>query len=537
MENSDDVPADLEHPRSQRWAPLWRKYLPDIPSALRALDQLAESDIHAYSIDLRQASSDIERDLQAIHSQPSFERSTTVSTELEDFGSYIRSLIAPIRALPDEILSVVFEHYVGNRRLILAYRDPIWLLLHVSRVWRSVASNTPSLWTKIDTSRITTYVPRVPDARLDSVDMRVVCTVLQSYLSNSSSLPLDIYLCLWPDSRWKPVVEMLWAHRQRWRTLYCRGSRTDELEQVRQDMPSAGLPLLRSYRYASDDIAKDIAGQICFLPAPKFRILQFGGRVQTITQSLPWSQITCYRGPAVTHDGQRILPLMVNLEICDIYVNLSDRVAWGDSAALCFCPRLRVLSFDSSYNEHTCAAYICAPMLWKLRVSGADENPSYFIEITARHGAALSTLSVGYGYDDAILYEILKDCPTLHTLILRQAYYRTPPEPTWRLIFAQLKNDPAMLSHLRVLKVAPAPSLSIEGLNAQLADIMQLVQHLLALDTRRLQAVYIYVHNVDAARRMLDQAYTTVMDTVNVTVHAREEYRHEDDFKELVRPP
>ncbi|KAL1749858.1 hypothetical protein FB107DRAFT_224851 [Schizophyllum commune] len=472
-----------------------------------------------------------------MNSRHSVERPTAVSTELENFGLYIRSFIAPIRALPNEILSVIFEHYVGNRRLILAYRDPIWLLLHVSRVWRSVASNTPSLWTKIDTSRLTTYVPRVSNARLDSVDMRVVCTVLQSYLSNSSSLPLDIFLYLWPDSRWKPVVEMIWAHRQRWRTLYCRGSRTDELEQVRQESPSAGLLLLRSYRYASDGIAKDIAGQICLLPAPKLRILQLGGRVQTITQSLPWSQITCYRGPAVTHDGQRILPLMVNLEICDIYMNLFDCAAWGDSAALCFCPRLRVLSLDRNYNEHTCAAYICAPMLWQLRVSGADENPSYFIEITARHGAALSTLSIGYGYDDAVLYEILKNCPILHTLILRQTYYPTPPEPTWKLIFAQLKDDPAMLSHLRVLKVAPTPNLNVERLCTQLADIMQLVQHLLALDTRRLQAVYLYVHNVDAACRMLGQTVTTVMDAVNVTVHAREEYRHEDDFKELVRPP
>ncbi|KAI5832147.1 hypothetical protein K523DRAFT_407342 [Schizophyllum commune Tattone D] len=378
---------------------------------------------------------------------------------------------------------------------------------------------------------MTTYVPREPDARLDSVDMRVVCTVLLSYLTNSSSLPLDIYLYLWPDSRWKPVVEMLWAHRQRWRTLYCRGSRTDELEQVRQEMLSAGLPLLRSYRHASDDVAKDIAGQICLLHAPKLRILQFGGQVQTITQSLPWSQITCYRGPAVTHDGQRILPLLVNLENCDISLNLFDCAAWGKSTALCFCPRLRVLSFDSSNNAYTCAPYISAPVLQKLCVSGADVNPSYFIGITARHGASLSTLNIGYGCDDAVLYEILKNCAALHTLVLRPANYRIPPEPIRGLIFAQLKDSPVTLSHLRVLKVAPTPWLNTERLNTQLADIMQLVQHLLDLDTRRLQAVYLYVNNRDAACRVLDQAFTTVINTVNVTVHAREEYRH--DFDEL----
>ncbi|KAL1705015.1 hypothetical protein EV121DRAFT_290885 [Schizophyllum commune] len=62
---------------------------------------------------------------------------------------------------------------------------------------------------------------------------------------------------------------------------------------------------------------------------------------------------------------------------------------------------------------------------------------------------------------------------------------------------------------------------------------MQLVQHLLALDTCRLQAVYLYVNNRDAACRLLDQAFTTVINTVNVTVHAREEYRHGDDFDEL----
>ncbi|KAL1680423.1 hypothetical protein EV122DRAFT_207944 [Schizophyllum commune] len=460
----------------------------------------------------------------------SLEGSTIASTELEDFRSFIRSLIAPIRSIPNEILGLVFELYVDNRRLSLAYKDPIWLLTRVCRVWRKVALSSPWLWTRIDTRRLPKYVPPKVKSRLGSVDMREVCDVLQSYLAHSRSLPLEINLYLWPSSRWKPVVQMLWEHRQRWQTLHCRGGRTQELEQVRQEMSSDGLPVLRSYQYASDGDAKDIAGLLCLLPAPKLRNLRLWGRCQTIDQSLPWSQITCYSGPAVTHAGHKILPLMTNLQSCVVHFIDFDYTTWGNSTCL-FCPRLRVLSFYSHYEPHTCAAYISAPMLRKL------SNTLYFIDISARHGSALSTLSIGYGCDDAVLYEIIKHCPTLRTLVLRQSPARIPAGTIWRPIFAQLKDTPALFSHLIVLKVVPVFNRSTQEINAQVADAMQLVKTLLALDTRCLQAVHFHGVNVESTRRMLDQEFATVIDNVKVTVHGRGEYQHADDFGELVRLP
>ena len=65
MENPDDLQDDLDHSPSHRWAPLWRRYLSEVPTALLEQHRLAEPDIHPYSFDLLQASSDIERDLQA----------------------------------------------------------------------------------------------------------------------------------------------------------------------------------------------------------------------------------------------------------------------------------------------------------------------------------------------------------------------------------------------------------------------------------------------------------------------------------------
>ncbi|KAL1695417.1 hypothetical protein GGG16DRAFT_45054 [Schizophyllum commune] len=453
---------------------------------------------------------------------------------MEDFCSFIRSLIAPIRSVPNEILGLVFEHYVGNRRLSLAYKDPIWLLTCVCRVWRKVALSTPSLWTRINTSRISKYVPVNTRYFPGSVDMSKVCDVLRSYLAYSRSLPLDIVLYLWPSFRWKPAVQILWEHRQRWQTLRIHGTRAQVLDQVRQEMPSVGLPLLRSYQHSFHKTTKDIPGLLCLQPAPKLRILRLRGSLQTIDQSLPWSQITCYTGPAVTPDGHRILTLMGNLEFCVVRFIEFDCRIWGNSTSLS-CPRLRVLSFHEDWKPHTCAAYISVPKLRKLCVAGDYQHPSYYYKICARHGSALSTLSIGYGWDDAVLYEIIKHCPTLHTLVLRKMPGRTPPGTIWRPIFAQLKDTPALLSHLVVLKVVLYFFRTTDAINAQVADVMQMVKTLMSLDPHCLQAVHLYDGHVEPTRRMLDQEFATVIDTVNVTVHGRGEYQHIDDFGELVR--
>jgi hypothetical protein len=51
-------------------------------------------------------------------------------------------MASPIAMLPNEILSLIFQYYVGMKL-------PVWHLVQVSRKWEDIAFSTPSLWSSI----------------------------------------------------------------------------------------------------------------------------------------------------------------------------------------------------------------------------------------------------------------------------------------------------------------------------------------------------------------------------------------------------
>ncbi|PBK84180.1 hypothetical protein ARMGADRAFT_897714, partial [Armillaria gallica] len=66
-----------------------------------------------------------------------------------------------IRRLPDDILTVIFEHCVRNPTKLLdswhtydydslVTDDAPWTLSHVCRQWRAVALNTARLWSCVN---------------------------------------------------------------------------------------------------------------------------------------------------------------------------------------------------------------------------------------------------------------------------------------------------------------------------------------------------------------------------------------------------
>lgn len=61
-----------------------------------------------------------------------------------------RTIMAPHRKLPNELLSKIFIHCVADVLIIPpGHRDPLWTLIHVCSKWRQVALGTPSLWNQL----------------------------------------------------------------------------------------------------------------------------------------------------------------------------------------------------------------------------------------------------------------------------------------------------------------------------------------------------------------------------------------------------
>ncbi|KAF8999958.1 hypothetical protein BDQ17DRAFT_1427440 [Cyathus striatus] len=65
------------------------------------------------------------------------------------FYALQRSLLAPIRKLPDNVLGEIFIHIMGGDAIDIGARDgQIWALLQVCARWREVVESTPGLWSK-----------------------------------------------------------------------------------------------------------------------------------------------------------------------------------------------------------------------------------------------------------------------------------------------------------------------------------------------------------------------------------------------------
>jgi hypothetical protein len=127
--------------------------------------------------------------------------------ELQQLNDHDRSLIAPIRKLPAELLGYVFQHHVDLDH------SP-WVLILVSRSWRHTAMTTPSLWVHLllvsvehrkrvglRNGGLTAW--RIGRQRLYSKGRRVVCHdpgELNTIVSRTGSLPLDIHIAYRNDN-------------------------------------------------------------------------------------------------------------------------------------------------------------------------------------------------------------------------------------------------------------------------------------------------------------------------------------------------
>ncbi|PBK91968.1 hypothetical protein ARMGADRAFT_1081379 [Armillaria gallica] len=122
-----------------------------------------------------------------------------------------RSILAPIRRLPQEVLLAIFslcrESYLGEDSL-----DPRkfpWFLGHVCHMWRDLVHSLPLLWSSV--ALMTQYTSH-------SIDM------IQYHLKRSGNILLDVFI----DGvfRCKPLalkaVDCVYSHSYRWRSAELR---------------------------------------------------------------------------------------------------------------------------------------------------------------------------------------------------------------------------------------------------------------------------------------------------------------------------
>lgn len=135
----------------------------------------------------------------------------------------LHATLAPIKRLPPELLSEIFEQCldVGNPRVLFSMtarnKEAPLLLGYVCRSWRAIAHATPRLWRDMFVN--------VCDGRYSDKLRRDALPVLQTWLAHSGSLPLNLVI-LCKTERILPglvdLFETIAAHAARWKTVHVR---------------------------------------------------------------------------------------------------------------------------------------------------------------------------------------------------------------------------------------------------------------------------------------------------------------------------
>ncbi|PBK97211.1 hypothetical protein ARMGADRAFT_885404, partial [Armillaria gallica] len=65
---------------------------------------------------------------------------------LTQYVSQCRSLFAPIRRLPRDVLESIFAYVPRSAKNSLDIYSAPWLLAHICSTWRDIVFTTPLLW-------------------------------------------------------------------------------------------------------------------------------------------------------------------------------------------------------------------------------------------------------------------------------------------------------------------------------------------------------------------------------------------------------
>jgi len=259
----------------------------DILEALRSnkVSESAEaSEISEYidnaEFDLAVYEAEIERLLSFIN------RLRGQTEQLKKRIAWKRALISPVRKLPNEILASIFTYCLGNGYFSNSqyYQDPNFVT--VCSLWRSVALNSPEIWSNVSLTLEDNYVPS-----------RTIRAVTR-HLAQSQMRPLvaTLRIKFGPYPYHHTAADCLTAflsQAHRWRNLsiYLQDNAARSSDDIWGLLTKIEhLPLLQTLEFASNfsdtNQTECVASQI-LVASPNLRHLRVQGTGNTIPLSFP----------------------------------------------------------------------------------------------------------------------------------------------------------------------------------------------------------------------------------------------------------
>lgn len=182
-----------------------------------------------------------------------------------------RSLAAPIRTIPPEILSEIFSHcLVDNTEIVDVAKAPLLLTFACSR-WRTVAISTPRLWSSVRVTRGVVSMEMLQTWLLRSCDIPLTLAVNATCLGD-----YDVCLC----------IKTLIPHCRRWQDVkfILPGPLLSMLGAV-----AGSVPLLQKVHIGTTE--STIPFLDAFEVAPMLCDVTFEKNLPPMSLRLPWRQL------------------------------------------------------------------------------------------------------------------------------------------------------------------------------------------------------------------------------------------------------
>jgi len=353
-----------------------------------------DNDIHRvrgvcaeYSQDLDRMNAQIER-LQA-----SIDAITLKRDALQSRLSSLQSITSPLRMLPPEVLQTVFINCLEPFPIISAREAPL-LLTQICNKWRSIAIDTPALWTSVHIALVGAKDPfESYDSTCDAIREG-----LQTFLLRSDPLPLTVSLC----SDYSPgpyneditdevnrTLEILLPHHKRWKYLNLQFPLQcmTLFERLKgEDLPNLETAIVYCSGGGSLPQPTTMTSSPFFENAPRLQRLSIGARDHTIMSkligSVRWTRLTHLiislnyweLSQRPIEDIGNLLNVCVNLEECSITLPGTDFETFPTTDLIITLPKLRRVAIDCYFPSCMLIYLLDLLVLPELRELNLDGN-------------------------------------------------------------------------------------------------------------------------------------------------------------------
>ncbi|KAK0445756.1 hypothetical protein EV421DRAFT_290621 [Armillaria borealis] len=358
---------------------------------------------------------------------------------LTQYVSQCRSLFAPIRRLPRDVLESIFAYVPRSAKNSLDICSAPWHLAHICYTWRDIVFTTPLLWANID------ICP--PYSRGEG-------PMLGRHLQLSEECPLDISFSFpkFVESEDIEIFSLILQHSTHWKRMQITFL-YDVYTVMRNLSTVAGkLPLLEEIIFLGTRRIGSIYTEM-LVTAPSLRrawLPSFNG-VHGITLN---ATLTHFAG-TVTYlkDIQHVMGLPALIE-CQLTL--------PDNGLSTRCPPLRnnhIQRFSTTTPD--ILAKLTLPSLVELRLACKCRNRDSLIAFLVRSSCSLTSLHITHlGIGDALVLSeyqeklerltidagwndigIIDSYPNLHQLTIRQTEsYKGPHQDEIKEIITHLQN-------------------------------------------------------------------------------------------------